>query len=278
MSQFYLTLPSNASMNVYPNNTVAQYTTKLANTVELDGDWEVGLVEIIYVHTWENVRSREYEVSIKELTNGLCSGWFRAFLPSGYYHSGKELAEEYGNIACIRQSPGIKTNPKFKFNERTNKMSIVVPRDTELQLSGDGLLEMTGFVPTKDEENGEEDDYKYVRLSNPMQDELTFTSAHAIDVKCGFYSLYIYCDVLGHMHVGDTRAPLLRAIAVRGKHGEAVHEIFSKVTYIPLQKKVFDSIEINIMTDTGKPVPFVGGKSLVTLHFRRSSNPYLLSK
>jgi len=38
--------------------------------------------------------------------------------------------------------------------------------------------------------------------------------------------------------------------------------------FVPLQKKNFDTIEINIMTDTGQPVPFVGGKSVVVLEFK----------
>jgi len=36
MSRFYITLPSNSSMEYYPENTVACYTTKLASTVELE--------------------------------------------------------------------------------------------------------------------------------------------------------------------------------------------------------------------------------------------------
>ena len=46
MSRFYLTLPSNSSAQYYPENTAARYTTKLGNTIELEGDWEVGLLEI----------------------------------------------------------------------------------------------------------------------------------------------------------------------------------------------------------------------------------------
>ena len=36
MSRFYLTLPSNSSMKYYPENTVAQFTTKLSNVIELE--------------------------------------------------------------------------------------------------------------------------------------------------------------------------------------------------------------------------------------------------
>jgi hypothetical protein len=59
MSQFYLTLPSNASMKYYPDNTMAKYTTTLSNRIELDGDWEVGLAEIIYPCSWYNVKQQD---------------------------------------------------------------------------------------------------------------------------------------------------------------------------------------------------------------------------
>jgi len=55
MSRFYLTLPSNSSMDYYADNTVARYTTKLTNTVELEGEWEVGLTEISFPSKVENV-------------------------------------------------------------------------------------------------------------------------------------------------------------------------------------------------------------------------------
>ena len=52
-----------------------------------------------------------------------------------------------------------------------------------------------------------------------------------------------------------------------------VHKVFNPVHYVPLQKN-FDTIEINIMTDTGQPVPFLFGKSFVVLEFRRAVHPY----
>ena len=46
MSRFHLTLPSNSSTDCYPENTVARFTTKLPNNIDLEGEWEVGLSEI----------------------------------------------------------------------------------------------------------------------------------------------------------------------------------------------------------------------------------------
>ena len=55
MSDFYLTLPSNSSMDYNKANTLANFTTWLSNTIDLTGDWEVGLVDIQHPHNWYNV-------------------------------------------------------------------------------------------------------------------------------------------------------------------------------------------------------------------------------
>jgi len=39
--------------------------------------------------------------------------------------------------------------------------------------------------------------------------------------------------------------------------------------FVPVQKKIFDTIEINLMTDTGYPAPFSSGKSNVVLELKR---------
>jgi hypothetical protein len=54
---FYLTLPSNASLNVFANNKTSGYRVKLVpQSVELDGNWEVGLYSISYPNTWYTLR------------------------------------------------------------------------------------------------------------------------------------------------------------------------------------------------------------------------------
>jgi len=54
-----------------------------------------------------------------------------------------------------------------------------------------------------------------------------------------------------------------------------VHQTLNPILYVPLQKKNFDTVEINIMTDTGVPVPFRYGKAFVVLEFRRSIHAHL---
>ena len=50
-TDFYLTLRSNASMKMYPDNTFVYYITDLPQRIVLSGEWECGLAEIQYINT-----------------------------------------------------------------------------------------------------------------------------------------------------------------------------------------------------------------------------------
>jgi len=62
---FYLTLPSNSSMALFPDNTLSDYTTQLLRDFALVGSWEVAVSEIMYPNTWNNIADgREYYVKV----------------------------------------------------------------------------------------------------------------------------------------------------------------------------------------------------------------------
>ena len=82
---FYLVLPSNASMTTHPNNTLAQYITNLPRRISLSGDWECGLTEIHYPHDWYNVRNAR--LTVEHHGNMETDAYFE----DGYYGSAKTL-------------------------------------------------------------------------------------------------------------------------------------------------------------------------------------------
>ena len=84
-----------------------------------------------------------------------------------------------------------------------------------------------------------------------------------------FQSIYIYSDVVASQVVGDVRANLLRVIAPKGSHGEMISENFVHLFYNDVLVKSFNTIEIVLRGDTGRPIPFLGGVVEVTLHFRK---------
>ena len=57
--QFPYFLLSNASMDVFPNNTPSNFQTVLHNPIQLDGEWEVGVQKISYDSAIANVDTEE---------------------------------------------------------------------------------------------------------------------------------------------------------------------------------------------------------------------------
>ncbi len=53
--EFYVSLPSNASIQYFPQNNQSSYRTKLASPLLLNDSWEVGLTEIFIPRNWYNV-------------------------------------------------------------------------------------------------------------------------------------------------------------------------------------------------------------------------------
>jgi hypothetical protein len=81
--------------------------------------------------------------------------------------------------------------------------------------------------------------------------------------------IYVYCEVASYSIVGDTKTPLLRVCSINGRHGEIIRTIFTHPHYVPVARKEYDCIQILLSTELGQPFPFLFGKSMVTLHFRR---------
>ena len=237
-------------MEIYPNNTVAMYTTQLANSVELNGEWEVALTEIMYPNNWCNLKGEWYRIIVGD--------WNKEFpFPDDYYPSTTAVFEKLkGCVNAHYDALTMEIDDKRRIQLKHSR-NLVLGFETSPRLTT--ILGLKGY-------NIKNKGYTFTGLEM----EPSFDSHIA--------NLYVYCDILEHVPVGDTMAPLLRCVNVKGKYGDRICETFTSPMYLPVQKKVFDSVEMNIMTDTGEPVPFTDGRSSVTLHFRRSRNPYFLSK
>jgi len=255
MSRFYITLPSNSSMDYYPENTVAQYTTKLNNAMELDGEWEVGLAEISFPFEMENVLEGEcyfFLYSDEDNTRKTIT------VPGGYYKTlielllSLEVAQEK-DLAVSSEAIPVKFS--WVNSERRVRMRISQPYRVDFSRR---LARLLGFSYQTN----------YSNVGNYISKVLR------PQVRTRIHSVYVYCDVVEHVAVGDTKAPLLRIVNKSSKGENVVHKTFNPPLYIPLQKKCFDTMEINLMTDTGQPVPFRFGKSFVVLEFRRAAYKY----
>ena len=83
---FYLTLPSKASVDVFPDNKTSGYRVQLQQSIDLEGDWEVSLYSISYPRTWytlqknSNLDNKIYYHTPGDLTTGTSIAY-------GYYAS-----------------------------------------------------------------------------------------------------------------------------------------------------------------------------------------------
>ena len=75
-------------MKTHPDNTLNHYITTLSNRIELDGDWEVALSEILFQRTWYNIQEDEWMRNIITPGNEI-----EMFLPEGYYFDVYQLVD-----------------------------------------------------------------------------------------------------------------------------------------------------------------------------------------
>ena len=54
-TSFYIALPSDSSIQYFPENMLLKFTTKIPHEIVLDGSWECGASEVRYPLTFFNV-------------------------------------------------------------------------------------------------------------------------------------------------------------------------------------------------------------------------------
>ena len=259
MNHFYLTLPSNSSMQIYPKNTLSSFTTKLPEDINLTGEWEVGLKELQFPQTWYNINDMDGEFIIdlnnvtdqsliSESSSELGSSLeVHCLLYPGYYSSCEQLATMFNSITNMSIPGRLHGSIHVTYEEVTGKFIMVLKYGVSIVLSK-SLAHMFGFR-------------RVLRHSQ--------RSRKPSDIRRGIYSLYIYCNICREIIVGDSKVDLLRIVPIQGEHGDYICKTYDSPTYTPLQRKNFNDIKIDIRDDVGEKIPFQSGKVIVTLHLRK---------
>jgi hypothetical protein len=96
-NQFYIDLPSDSSIEYYPENTLSRYTTRLAHTVELkhEDNWHVGIVELSYPYGFDTLESSVVGEDNEMTSNVLLTRVGRIVFPARTYN---ELTDLYSTI------------------------------------------------------------------------------------------------------------------------------------------------------------------------------------
>lgn len=234
---FHVTLVSDSSKQIFPENKISHFITHLPSPINLNrGEWEVGLVDLIYPHSWYNVRHNNNLFGF-DLGKGKLEG---RRVPPGCYETIPDLIK---GMTLASHKNKISIN----YHNVTKKVKIQMEGEAKIVLH-EGIAELLGFQP------GE---YKG-----------TVESPFIADPKASFPVMYVYCDIVEPQIVGDVQAPLLKIVKVEGKDGEVVNAHYVRPHYVPVIKQHFQTIEMVLRLNSGDLVPFERGKIIAVLHFR----------
>lgn len=254
METHIVELVSNASMDVYPDNSMASFTNFLPEQFSLDGKWEVAVMEISYPALYNNVTSGQFRYKKNnEDTNALKV----REIPPGFYKSINEILIAMKHVAA-------EVDFSWKINGRDQKVEITLPsNESKLNIISPDLAHILGFP-----------------LSFLVMGVGPHRSIYPVDIL-RVHSLMIYTDIIEYGIIGDTKAPLLRCFPfitkLRNSEIQSMqymnYRTFEKLQFKKLMMNSFHSIGITIRDHTGEVIPFVSvGYTRLTLLFRKISS------
>lgn len=281
MTDFYMTLFSNSSMDFYKENTTSTFTVQLPRTMTLNGEWRVALSEIHYPYSFLNVQKGQNQIKIKsvvvtqDVLNYIKSEdsvsaesieskfdvkWITCKIEPGFYSDTVKLISAVNKaITEVTENSNF-----FKLDEKANTVQAepndvsVVGKIMILSVKmSDRLSLQLGYIPNK-----------------PIT-EVNSGGFHPVNLISGIPDkMLIYCDIIEPQICGDICAKLLRTVTVSPDgvepyFGYPCCKEFTQLQYIPLQMKNFESISIAIKDITSEPTSFTYGTLSVKLHFKQ---------
>jgi hypothetical protein len=174
-----LIFPSNGSAKFFPKNTTAKFVIKLPEELTYAGEWEVGLEEIQYPHSWVNVPAGEVWMTYRH------GGRIRtATVETGLFTSGRRLLAAFHR--AFRSVKGFRERASIDFDSRDEKAHMVLPVGAVVQFS-ESAKSLSGY--TREAYTG-------------LPGNVTYYGERPVDLGRGLYSLYVYCDLIEPHVVG----------------------------------------------------------------------------
>ena len=140
MGSFTLELVSNASGQLFPDNTLSSFTNFLPQQLNLEGQWEVVISEISYTSLHQNVTAQKFMFFDTKLSN---SSEFH-YLEPGIYTSITDIFETLNTLIQDRQNHS-ENCITVKVSRRTQKVEIY------LENEGSGLHSLVRIWDTLSE-------------------------------------------------------------------------------------------------------------------------------
>ena len=245
---FYIVLHSQSNVNDFPENTRSNFKVQLSEHVNLEGEWEVSLKQLIYPRSFFNVNQgrNKFSVSLSGETKSL------SVVP-GYYKTNDLLEVMKGEIQ--KAMPEALEHLNLTYHPQSQTVSVLVSGDVSV---GAGLsftepsqiATLLGFPANKTFVCKDLERFGMTTYGNTINE------------------FFVYSDIASNQIISSTKAPWLRTVRVSGNQGETVDAFFVDSYYVPLSKTHFDTIEILLADDHGQMINFQTGKVTAVMHFR----------
>jgi len=256
--QFYVTIPS----NTHEDNTASSFRIVLPQRIRLEGEWEVGLAEIIYPNSWHHLTDDTYiDYEYYDGHKG------RINLEKGHYNNSEELFSMINmqiiNYSVLHYDVRVL---EFGFNSDLKRVIVIVDNCDMISITlSKELASLLGFANPN----------LYHDTRTPaikrMETGGTTVTAKYRMIPLPFFheAIYIYSNIVEDQVIGNMMAPLLRIVDIQGKHGDIICKTYDAPHYVPVLLKDIVQIEINLKTDMNELFSFMYGKVIVKLHIRR---------
>ena len=266
MESFTIKLVSNASGELFPDNTLSSFTNFLPEQLNLEGQWEVAISEISYPSMYQNIT----EGKLKFFDEKLSKSTSTYNLEPGLYTSITDIVEAMNRLIQERNNHN-ETCITVKVSCRTQKVVIMLANDTSgLAFCSTDLDHIFG--------NNVGNEFGMLMIGKgPHEPDFAYDIVR-------IHSLMIYSDLVEYNNVGATKAPLLRCFPFisKLKAGDIIttgqymnYQTFSNLQFRPLLKNSFHSIHIDLRDTSGEKTPFVSvGITRLVLMFRKVSNTH----
>lgn len=271
-------------MSNHPENVTSSFVVDLPKTINLSGEWEAAMTSLHYPKTIQNLSPNNNSVVVifertSKIDGSHLGHYIRAAaIPVGLYETIDSVLkalnsaidelvgeETLGPLFYIdNEEDRIQVNPanlelfKRSFTPFIDRRKAIFPKeDLKMQkiYLEPRLAVLLGYDPLN---------HNFVNLCEPL---------HKYNVNAGFpQNIFVYCDLIEGQIIGHRYAPVMKIVPAtehNATFGESVLRTFPTREYLPLAKRSFNTISINILDNTGQKIPFTCGQLIVTVHLRR---------
>lgn len=238
---FYVTVRSMDSMDYFSSNTASDFNVRLPQMLVLDDRWKVCVNEIWIGKQWFNLTDAWIRISVDE------SSFEEYNLKSGYYEDNMSVLQELNKVTAF---VGLDC-ATFTLDRFSQRVSIETLPNVRLKLS-ENICKLIG--------------HKYGQIISSG-----WEGVKSMDIHADYRILMVCTDFISEQLFSDDVASVVKMIDSSYQYyGEVVHDNVVS-NYVNVRKNTFDTIHVQIKTESGKVLKCEAGSCIIQFKFSCTS-------